>query len=387
MAAVVAVANVHAKQLGLKTTPSLESISGGQVDRAAIIASGSFVIFEVTDGEAKELLASNPGGNNSVTWDFTHGQTDAQPTNLGPNKVWYTGTQAQGQENPVYVTISRYDTEDMKYCKTGKKITCAVIVPKIETSVTLQAPSDKSSDRKKLGVAEEVKLSIVPDSMPATSTQWIVTSGSTDNPTGQQVTYTAPNKVTGFGTSTVTATVSGIEVKTQFTVVEPQSQQAVVIAKNTNDCYPSDHTPPAADEAGVAMKLTVTVQPTDVSFANVAVKEFACVATNRSGVFASGSISNHKEWANWGNLNSQNQWTDQAGGGFGKFTFGQGSFEWNIPAKWRVKTETSGSGNSFSNGNVQIFTMATGTSGEMTVNKLGAHASRTPTTTTNQSAK
>jgi N-acetylmuramoyl-L-alanine amidase len=117
-----------------------------------------------------------------------------------------------------------------------------------------------------------------------------------------------------------------------FTVVEPTSETATKV-KDLG--YPEG-------TQGAGMNLEVTVQPKDVSFYNVQMREVDLGTTGVTGVFQNMNPSRliHEPNPNWINLSKDNKWTDNAEFfGFVKSEWGEGKYEWPIGVEWRVGTK------------------------------------------------
>ncbi len=195
------------------------------------------------------------------------------------------------------------------------------------TSVTASdAPSNRS--RTKLGVGEEVWLQLKPSGLPGLS---IGGSAGTSRlvPLPNDIAYlnagqTASNPI-------VYTNVNGSIAQLSFSVHEPSGETAV---KVTELSYPQG-------TQGVGMHLAIQVQPPDVSFYNVQMREVNLNpgTTGQEGIFANMHPSRleHHPYPYWINLTKDNRWTDTAEFyGFPKQEWGAGKFEWNIGVEWRV---------------------------------------------------
>jgi hypothetical protein len=146
--------------------------------------------------------------------------------------------------------------------------------------------------------------------------------------------FTAPDT---SNTVTIAVNFSGVNVSEQFTVLEPASESAVIYQSNLLS-YPSG--PPIPPGAlGVSMFLTpIIVGPTNVSFANVEVRELSGPATNVTGFFTN-YLPNlyHNADPNWDILTKSNGWDDAA-----SMTnnlprpWYPGSFDLIIPVQWQL---------------------------------------------------
>lgn len=236
----------------------------------------------------------------------------------------------------------------------------------LQSQTVATVPANRT--RTKLGVGERVTLTLTPT--PPCPVTWTLSGpGSLSGTSGASVTFTAHERAS---TSTVTANVGGLQFSKTYNVVEPASETA------TATC---DTTIPAGTQ-GVGMFLTSTVQPTDVSFARVEIKELPSSATSVTGYFlnvSAASICHCGAGApnpNFFPLAANNSAPDDVG--FDSFAPPwqptPAGFEWIIPMRWRV----IGSVNEATLPNrVQTSTLHDGT-GRSTVSKLGQSCTRTP---------
>lgn len=138
-------------------------------------------------------------------------------------------------------------------CGGGSSSTCTITSKTVKTS-----PTDRT--RTKIGVGEEVELTVSPG--PAT---WAFTAGTGKlSPGGSKtkVTYTADDK---DATVTITATGTGCSCTITFTVVKPSSWK--MKQKSGTNLRHTDKRPDCG------WKGTLYVQPTDVNFYNIEVRE------------------------------------------------------------------------------------------------------------------
>lgn len=160
------------------------------------------------------------------------------------------------------------------------------------------------------------------------------------------------------------ANIGGGKLSLDFNVVQPSHETAIIVGSN----------PISSGTRGVSMQLLITVHPTDVSFDEVELKEFAAPNTNVTGYYSKISLNTHPE-KHWQDLSNANQYTDHAWEeGFSPIPYEPGSRTWDIPIKWRVRN--IGDGSSFSD-HKQVFTI-TDNLGTTKVEKLGKSAIRTP---------
>lgn len=238
--------------------------------------------------------------------------------------------------------------------------TVEVAIVKVETETVATTPADRK--RVRLGVGEKVTLTLKPTIL--TPVTWSLTgNGTLSATTGNPITLTAHERASA---PSVTATVGGASLPVNFTVVEPTSETAIIGSV--------DSFPPGVQGAG--MQLVITVNPTDVSLANIELLEVPGPATNVTGYFTSyaGSSLNHVPNPNWIQLSSDNKWGDHAAFSYFPAPWSAGGFEWVIPVKWRVVGSTNAA--SLPNRH-QTFSIS-GASGTSSVLKLGQSVTRTP---------
>lgn len=229
----------------------------------------------------------------------------------------------------------------------------------IETETLATIPADRT--RKKLGVGEEVALTLLPASLSPIS--WSNAGGGTLNATsGGSVVFAANDRA---ATPSVTATFAGVPVSVAFTVVEPSSESAI---KTSEDTFP-------AGTQGAGMRLEIAIAPTDVSFQNVESQEVPGPATSINGYFTSFPPDSLKHIpSGWVRIAPGNKKFDHAAFSGYPSPWSPGGFQWIIPIEWRVVG--SASGGTLPN-RIQAFSI-TNSSGTSTVSKLGQSVTRTP---------
>lgn len=229
----------------------------------------------------------------------------------------------------------------------------------IETETLATIPADRT--RKKLGVGEEVTVTLLPASLSPIA--WSNAGGGMLNATsGGSVVFTANDSA---ATPSVTATFAGVPVTVAFAVVEPSSESAI---KTSEDSIP-------AGTQGAGMRLEITIAPTDVSFQNVESQEVPGPATSITGYFTSFPPDSLKHIpAGWVRIAPGNKKFDHAAFSGYPSPWSAGGFQWIIPIEWRVVG--SASGGTLPN-RIQAFSIAN-SSGTSTVSKLGQSVTRTP---------
>jgi len=198
------------------------------------------------------------------------------------------------------------------------------------------ALTDTNLDRLNLGVGEEVNFRFEPTTgLVSPDIDWTTTGGSSGTQGGDAMTFTAPSNAANV---TVTVKVKGETLKEKFKVLEPSDETAV---KNGPDDPP--FTPPTY---GAGMHLSITVNPTYVSFYRVQFTELAGPASNIHGVFTNVPPSNIYHWPaltvgvtnNWVQLNTFNGCADHAQFSITGNPMYSGGFDIDIPMRWRIDT-------------------------------------------------
>ena len=250
---------------------------------------------------------------------------------------------------------------------------------KMETECVSTKPADRK--RTKLGVGEEVKLTITPASL--SPIKWSVTGdGKLSSTSGSTVTFTAHDTASK---PKITAEYAGTKKDVEFEVVAPTTPTVTRVSVLSSYI---------AGQAGSGMTCQFQYNPTDVSFYRVQILEVPGPATNVTGYFTNPTFSAaalyHNPNPNFVSLGPDNKLAgavvDTAAykisipnGTGGWPAWSDGGFEWVIPNKYRVTGASNTTG--YPVGNVtQKFTIAT--SGATTVTKQGAgpaaSVSRTP---------
>jgi hypothetical protein len=245
---------------------------------------------------------------------------------------------------------------------------CVPIHPPCELGTTLQtftiATTPTDLTRVKLGVGEQTSLSMIP--APPCEVTWTVSGGGTlSASTGSSVVFTAHYRAS---VSTVTAWVNEVSFSVVYTVVEPSSVTGVKLQEIS---YP-------AGTYGSGMSLRIIVNPIDVSFRNVEMRELPGPATNVFGYFTQFTAASlaHEPEPLWTPLGSDNGLTDNVETRNRLPPYSPGGFEWQIPTRWRVVNIGSSEAN-VPPAVLQQFRI-TDSSGTSSVFKAGAFVSRTP---------
>ena len=249
-------------------------------------------------------------------------------------------------------------------------VTCVQGV--LATATVVTAAGNPDNGRRTIGVGEQVRLTLTPTSLPTVT--WVLAgNGSLSHPTENPITFTAPVRAAN---PTITATCEGVSSTVTFDVIEPQNATAT---RNGGDFYNGNH----PTWAGQGMNLTVTLNPTTVSFSSVFVHEHKVPAANRQGYFANRSPRMHQPFDE-ARVRPDNTIVDTCyfndspppwSGGSGKGAWVGGSMTWDIPLDWRCAPDKPWH---FLQRNPQVFTI-TGANGGSTVSKFGiTSGTRTP---------
>lgn len=250
---------------------------------------------------------------------------------------------------------------------------CVPIHPPCDLGVALQtltvASVPGNLSRIKLGVGENVNLSIVPTPPPHCPVYWGLTpagAGSLSLLQGPNTTFTAHYRAS---TPTVVAYVGGFPFSVTYNVVEPSTMTAVT--QGQPYAFP-------AGVQGAGSDIMLTIHPTDVSFAHLEVCELPSLGVNVLGYFQDFPPSeyDHEPAPCWSSVFPQNERPDamRLSGWPSPWRFG--GFDWSIPTRWRIEglpiSEAGIPGNV-----LQRFRILD-TLGTTLVTKAGASVSRTP---------
>ena len=127
-----------------------------------------------------------------------------------------------------------------------------------------------------------------------------------------------------------------------------------------------------AGTQGAGMDLTITVNPTTVSFQALEIIEDTCPATAATGYFATHPPGSHTAKAgagNWSGIGAKNDvGPDTADSSGWPAPWAVGGYTWAIPVRWRLVGK--GNGTSFAAKSNQVITITA--DGTTTVTKLGA---------------
>ncbi len=234
-------------------------------------------------------------------------------------------------------------------------------IPWLSSATVSDVPNTRQ--RTKLGVGEEVWILARP------ADAWNSMSFATTNQSsiralsvGQGIYLLRAGERAGRATVTATSNL-GDQTRT-FAIVEPAGEKAVKVRDLD---YPEL-------SQGAGMKLEVTVQPTDVSFYNIQMREVDQGTEGVTGIFTGMNPGRlvHQVTPNWISLNKDNLWSDKAEFyGFPRHEWGNGKFEWNIGVEWRVRGG-SGEINTLPTNRRQVHTIVDTTGSSKVTKSFGA---------------
>lgn len=334
-------------------------------DSDATPTDNTLYLAEDTNRQARVAIAltmtpTNGNVGNIFKWEISGSGWSPASGDFSAGTITSVWTNAGGtvdREFTVVVQCGCGAGGDCANCAYRRMLKIAVL--KVESETVATVPADRT--RKKVGVGEQVTLTLQPTSLSPVS--WSISgNGMLSATTGNPITFTAHDSAS---TPSVTATYAGTPCTVAFTVVEPTSESAV---KTSEDTF-------SAGTQGAGMWLRITIAPTDVSFQWVESREVPGPATSITGYFTNYPASSLAHVpAGWVSIAPGNTKTDHAAfSGFPPPWYA-GGFEWIIPIEWRVigKTNVGTLPN-----RTQTFSIA-GTNGTSTVTKLGQSVTRTP---------
>jgi hypothetical protein len=221
-----------------------------------------------------------------------------------------------------------------------------------------------AQDRTTVGIGELCSFVVV----DAVGGRWKSADGTGTNPNSVTLVWTAG----AAGTNKITYTAADGRISTvTMTIVAPDSLSGTKVG---------DITTFAKGVQGAGMNLTITVNPTTVSFQAIEIMEETCAASAISGYFSTHTPPSHDAAAGagtWSTVGTKNDVSDTADTSGWPKPWSQGSYTWAIPARWRKVGDTT-TGTAFRATSDQVITIA-GVDGTTTVTKLGAtSAARKP---------
>jgi hypothetical protein len=166
----------------------------------------------------------------------------------------------------------------------------------IRTTTFLSAPGSRDAGRTKIGVGEVVRLTLIPSDVPGLTARWDLVGGAaaghlTDADGATTLAFhTKPFSAIGFRapprapgdagvTATIEATFRKLKLQVKFTVVEPSGVTPLAHSDGWNPDWDSRW-------AGQGTRYTLRLDPDDVSFQNLWVKEYREGVAAKEGYFA-----------------------------------------------------------------------------------------------------
>lgn len=207
----------------------------------------------------------------------------------------------------------------------------------LRSEVHKTAREDKSRDRVKLGLAEEVVCFTTPKQF----VDWTVEGGEIfgvqGNKANQRSQITVIARETP-GKTIVTAQNKGEVHTITFDVVAPEAVKFELISKAAVNGQP------AVGRIGVFMVLDYWLLPADVSFYKLQVKELGAPTENFTGIFVDHKPENHKESIEWHAVRDDNATDGNDLAGFSRPNLTKDDFEdseyiWNIPWAYNVPSD------------------------------------------------
>jgi hypothetical protein len=164
----------------------------------------------------------------------------------------------------------------------------SLLIYKITSKTEFEAPDGTTNSRTTIGVGEMVDVTFLPASITPT---WNAVNCLLTNTVANRATIIATNAGTGSASASVTATIQGLPVTRNFTCIAPTAR--VAGSATSIDSFGSyvitSITP------GVLMKIdNISLDPKNVSFANISVSERSCPSTDESGYFKDHSLGYHE---------------------------------------------------------------------------------------------
>lgn len=233
--------------------------------------------------------------------------------------------------------------------------------PTITHETKFAAPDGSAKTRTDVGVGEGVTFT------GSAAGEWTATNGKpATQAAGDKFVWTAPDRAADV---TIKLKVGTEEASSTLKVLEPDSITGVRNSK----------IPIPAGTAGAGMKLTFNYHPKKVSFGNVKAREVSGPATNIDGYFKkhySAAELYHNSGDTFTSIkeNNEDSVQDEAKSTDTFKPYENGTFDWVIPNKFKVKTE-SGDGKKFTDVTQAFSIDATG---KEKITKAGAEVERSP---------
>lgn len=311
-----------------------------------------------------------------------------------PHEAWHVVQQAQGRVKPTRRVSGENVNDDASLEKEAEQMGAEALVrarapdssqaqryrssagnsesvgqrivqlngkPTITHSTTSTAPDGSPDTRTKVGVGEEVIFN------GSAAGKWSTTGGTAGPPGNSNTfTWTAPDRVAA---AAIRLSVGGKDRSVWMNVIEPAS---ITATKNSEIAIPPG-------TAGAGMRLTFNYHPKTVSFGNVEAREVSGPATNITGYYDKHYSENnlkHDSGDTFYPINADNTDSaeDTASTTDPHTPYENGTFDWVIPNRFKVKTE-GGDGKEFTKV-TQAFTIDA--TGKVKVTKAGAEVERSP---------
>jgi hypothetical protein len=303
-----------------------------------------------------------------------HGTHITDGPSVPPQQITVAGEQLNAN-SAAYKTGGRGAPVELKQ---EQNVAYALISPYGGSYVPItecisDTPTNKA--RKKIGVGEEVKILWKPDyPYAAHPIRWGAINGSVQ--IGAWPLFTAGESA---GAGKAIANLPYDNPTKHFPIVFEVVTPTGIIAEKTNEAFNIGF-----GIAGAHMRMNVTLQPTDVSFYNVLIKEIGKNASDISGYFTSHPPLSHighgaDIWHRAGpdnvvDLAVKFDTAEYYGSALLPAPWAAGHFQWEIPTVWAVV----GSTRSFTlpGWTAQVFDLAN--DGTMTITKLGNSVTRPP---------
>jgi hypothetical protein len=280
------------------------------------------------------------------------------------------GTDMAFPNGMTYKALPDNEEHDITPVVNAQRYTFGIGAAKHELRLAHYCLLAGDTNRTDLGVGERVDLSfsaaLVNNS--AWTCTWSTAAGSVYPSSGNATTFIAPSNASP---ATVTATVGDEQVDVPFAVFEPSGIKASL--RGLPDLF-------AIGSVGAGMYMNVVLQPTNVSFYRVQVKEPVADATNKQGYFVNHPPPNHDELHGagaWHPVLCNNFVSDGVFDHADSYNWpiGQsGVYTWPIDAIWRIAADSVT--HALSGWTPQVHTLSA--DGTVTVEKLGHHVTRSP---------
>lgn len=226
-----------------------------------------------TPGANQTLYVAKGDSKSSITVTAAPEPGSAWPAN---HPTWKLNNSAAGTAGSVTYSLSTATAGTYTVSATCGTSTKKIKIVALELTHETDVTSPTNRQRTKLGVGEKVKLTISPTISGSAS--WSTSEGTISG-SDNSATFTAPSR---SATATVTATINNCSLTKTFTVVEPNG----VLMERTGNIRHTQGLP------STGMQLYIYIQPTDVSFNRIEVREGTCAPVS-TGYFELINVGNH----------------------------------------------------------------------------------------------